>query len=97
MKDKNENLAYFLESLSGIKAAETKLHFYSKLTTRLELEKQQGLWIFPLKPIWMISTLAILLLLNTFILKDIHQHKKNDDTSSIENFARAYDQELSTY
>jgi hypothetical protein len=87
----------YLESLTGMESADPKPFFYSRLITRLENEKRQTTWAFPLKPAWMIATLMAMLLLNTFILSRQLSPTKTNDTASIESFARAYDQEISTY
>jgi hypothetical protein len=86
----------YLKSLEGIKAAEPSDFFYSRLTTKLANEQSQKDWVFPLKPIWMICTLAVLLLINTIILAQQSKPQKNED-SSIEGFANAYDQNISSY
>jgi hypothetical protein len=92
-----ETINNYLESLTGIKAAEPKDFFYSRLITRLENEQAQTTWNFPLKPVWMISTLAIFLVLNTIILKQEHKPIKIDESASIQGFANAYDQNISSY
>lgn len=86
----------YLKSLEGIEAAEPKDFFYSRLTSRLAKEQTQKDWVFPLKPAWMICTLAIFLLINTIILTQKSRPQKTDE-SSIEGFANAYDQNISSY
>jgi len=86
----------YLKSLAGIEAAEPKDFFYSRLTARLANEQSQKDWVFPLKPIWMICTLAVFLLINTVILTQKSKSLKTDE-ASIEGFANAYDQNISSY
>lgn len=86
----------YLKSLKGIEAAEPKDFFYSRLTSRLAHEQIQSDWVFPLKPAWMICTLAVFLLINTFILTQKSKPQKIDE-SNIEGFANAYDQSISSY
>ena len=85
----------YLKSLEGIKDAEPKDFFYTRL--KIRLAKEQKDWIFPLKPAWMIAALALFLLANTFILIEKSKSDKNAQTASIESFATAYDQNISSY
>ena len=86
----------YLKSLEGIEAAEPRDFFYSRLTARLANEQTQKDWVFPLQPIWMICTLAVFLLINTVILTQKSKSLKTDE-ASIEGFANAYDQNISSY
>ena len=86
----------YLKSLEGIEAAEPRDFFYSRLTNRLANQQVQKDWVFPLKPVWMICTLAVFLLINTIILTQTIKPQKAND-SSIEGFANAYDQNISSY
>lgn len=86
----------YLKSLEGIEAAEPKDFFYARLTFRLAHEQAQKDWVFPLKPAWMICTLAVFLLINTILLTRGNKPQKTDD-SSIQGFANAYDQNISSY
>ncbi len=86
----------YLKSLEGISSAEPKDFFYARLIAKLENEQGQKDWVFPLKPIWMICTLVVFLLVNTLVLTNKSQYQHTDD-SSIASFASAYDQSISTY
>lgn len=87
----------YLKSLNNINEAETKDFFYARTKQRLVNEQEQKEWIFPLKPIWMISMLAFLLIVNTLILTQKNVNKQHIKAASIENFAIAYDQNISYY
>jgi hypothetical protein len=86
----------YLKSLEGIEAAEPKDFFYARLTTRLANEQTQKDWVFPLKPAWMVCTLSVFILINTIILTQKSKSLKTDE-ASIESFANAYDQNISSY
>jgi len=87
----------YLNSLTGIMAAEPKNFFYDRLINRLANQEQLASWTFPLKPAWMICTLLVLLLLNTFILAQKDKTIVINPATGIENFASAYDQQISSY
>lgn len=87
----------YLKSLEGIKMAEPKDFFYTRLTSRLSNEQTQKDWVFPLKPVWMIASLAIFLLINTFILAEKYDANKVENQATIESFANAYGQNISYY
>lgn len=86
----------YLKSLDGIRSAEPKDFFYTRLKSRLANEQRQEDWIFPLKPVWMICTLAVLFLINTIMLTQNNKSQQLSD-NSIESFAAAYDQSISSY
>jgi hypothetical protein len=97
MKNKTPLTDKYLESLTGIKQAEPRDFFYSRLINRLENEQFQTTWIFPLKPVWMIATLSLFLVINTVILSQKDKVLDHKEISSIQNFANAYDQNVSSY
>ncbi|MFT3932207.1 MAG: hypothetical protein QM726_01225 [Chitinophagaceae bacterium] len=101
MEDKNTNrnfLNEYLQSIEGMQDAEPNPFFYTRL--QAAMKKEPG-WQFPLKPAWIISGLAFLLLVNTFIIT--HRFTKSEQQPSIESnslqgFAEAYDLSIhSTY
>lgn len=87
----------YLKSLEGLSPAKPKDFFYDRLVNRLTEEKENQPWLFPLKPVWMIWTLAILLIVNLVILTTKKVQKGSADSGSIESFAAAYDQNISSY
>jgi hypothetical protein len=96
MENKTPLTDKYLESLIGMGSDEPKDFFYSRLINRLENEKFQPAWIFPLKPVWMITTLIIFLVVNTVIITK-KERVVSDESASIQIFANAYDQNVSSY
>ncbi len=87
-----------LQSLEGMKEAGTDEFFYTRLKARMEKTLSQQRWSFPLKPVWVLSTLVLLLTVNGFILSQQAKTKKVNTTagSSLQNFAESYDQTISS-
>lgn len=88
-----------LKSMVGMQEAGTDDFFYTRLKARMEIEKPQQGWSFPLKPVWVVSTLALLLAVNGFMLSKQLKAKKATTTassSSLQNFAELYDQSISS-
>lgn len=89
-----------LQSIQGIQETGTDDFFYTRLKARMEKDKPQQGWNFPLKPVWIVGTLALLLAVNGFMLANQSKVKKTTSvvsTSSLQNFAQAYDQSISSY
>jgi hypothetical protein len=88
----------YLESVNGMQEVETDPFFYTRLSARMQ--KQQD-WVFPLRPAWIITGLALLLVLNGFMaLNRFKSSEQNTTTasSSLQSFANAYDLNIqSTY
>ena len=101
MKNNNTPLVDdHLLSLQGMQEAGTDEFFYTRLQARMEREQETTIWQFPLRPVWLIGTLVLLLAVNGFMLTQ--QVKRNGNTgstngSSIQNFAQGYDQSISSY
>jgi len=92
-----------LESLKGMQAAEAGDFFYTRLRQRMVADMQRNaidkLWRFPLKPVWTVSLLVILLGVNGFMLTQQFRNKhisSNSNNSAIKNFAESYDQTVTT-
>jgi hypothetical protein len=87
----------YIESVNGMQEAETDPFFYSRLSARME--KQEG-WTFPLKPAWIVTGLALLLVLNgCMVMNRVKATQQNTvATTPLQNFAAAYDLTIqSTY
>ena len=89
-----------LQSLQGMKEATIDDFFYTRLKARIESNEPQKGWGFPLKPIWVIGTLTLLLAVNGFMLTQKFKTKETATTktsgSSLQNFAESYDQNISS-
>ena len=88
-----------LQSILGMQEAATDDFFYTRLKARMEKEKLQQGWSFPLKPVWVVSTLVLLLAVNGIMLAQQFKAKKSTtaaSSSSLQNFAESYDQSISS-
>lgn len=97
-KNKISLLDEHLQAMQGMAEAGTDDYFYTRLKARMENQQPQQGWAFPLKPVWVIGTLALLLAANTFILTQQSRTRKASTTSSstIQGFAESYDQTISS-
>ena len=88
----------YLESVNGMQEAETDPFFYTRLSARMQ--KQED-WVFPLRPAWIVTGLALLLVLNGFMALNRFKNSElttNTASSSLQSFATAYDLNIqSTY
>ena len=99
MKQSFTLLEEHLASTQALQEAATDDFFYTRLKARMERQEERERWRFPLKPVWIIGALTILLTVNGFMLSQ--QFKARSTTSStgassLQNFAAAYDQSLSS-
>lgn len=81
----------YLQSVNSMQEAQTDDFFYTRLKARME--KQAG-WEFPLKPAWIVTTLALLLLLNSFMAASRFENDNSGKavaTTGLQSFATAYD------
>lgn len=87
-----------LQSLVGMQEATTDDFFYTRLKGRMQDNESQQGWNLPLKPVWVISTLLLLLAINGFLLSQQIKTKKETTTSSssLKNFAESYDQTIAS-
>lgn len=89
-----------LQSFQGMQEAGTDDFFYTRLKARIEKERSEQGWSLPLKPVWILSTLVLLLVLNGITLLQQSKTKTTNtgaSTSSLQNFAESYDQSISSY
>jgi hypothetical protein len=95
-----------LQSLQGMREATTDDFFYTRLKGRMLARQKGGQgndtrqgWSLPLKPVWVIGTLSLLLAVNGFMLS---QQLKGDKTKtatsspSLQSFAESYDQTIAS-
>jgi hypothetical protein len=89
-----------LQSLTGMQEAATDDFFYTRLKGRMQkAEPRQG-WSLPLRPVWVISSLVLLLAVNGFMLSQQVKTKATTTgtpSSSLQSFAESYDQTISSY
>lgn len=95
-----------LQSLLGMQENGTDDFFYTRLKGRMLARHvgggnnlpMQG-WGLPLKPVWIIGALALLLLVNSIMVTQQFTSKKSTATVSstaLQNFAEWYDQSISS-
>ena len=81
----------YLESVQGMRDAETDPFFYTRLSVRMQ---QPAAWQFPLKPAWIIAGLALLLAVNGWMVFSRFKTGVPENAlakSSVQGFANAYD------
>ena len=71
-----------LQSLKGMQEAGTDEFFYTRLKARMEKNKLEQGWSFPLKPAWVIGSLVLLLAVNGFMLSQRFKAAKTQKTTS---------------
>ncbi len=96
-----------LQNLQGMQEANTDDFFYTRLKARMLAKQSIGVnnklepgWNFPLKPVWIVGTLLLLLAMNGFILTQQPDKEKTNSTASaspLQKFAQSYDQSISSY
>lgn len=88
-----------LQTVKDIKEIGTDDFFYTRLKARMENERNNFETYFSLKPIWIISSLVLLLVVNFFILTKENKEQPTAQTnvSTLQNFAAAYDQTITSY
>jgi hypothetical protein len=86
-----------LQSLAGMQEATTDDFFYTRLKGRMQGNDTRQGWSLPLKPIWVIGTLALLLVVNGFMLSQQFKTGQTKTTASpLQSFAESYDQTISS-
>ena len=85
-----------LQSLQGMQEAGTDDFFYTRLKARLEKDRSQQGWSFPLKPAWVVGSLVLLLAVNGFMLSQKFKTGKTQKptSSTLQGFAESYDQTI---
>lgn len=88
-----------LQSMLDMQEVGTDDFFYTRLKAKMEKERPQQGWSFPLKPVWVISTLVLLLAVNGIMVALQFKEKKPATTASatsLQGFAESYDQTISS-
>jgi hypothetical protein len=87
-----------LHSLEGMQDTGTDDFFYTRLRARMQRELVQDNWNFPLKPVWIVGTMTLLLAINVFMLSQQFKEKSTTPaaSSSLQGFAESYDQSISS-
>jgi len=87
----------YINSLQGIQQVETDPFFYTRLKARMEkdINTDRG---FSLKPAWLVSLLAIFVVINSYFLITQAQFSKETSSQStpLQKFATEYDLSVST-
>jgi hypothetical protein len=90
-----------LHSLQGMQEVDTDDFFYTRLMARMERNNPEKTWNFPLKPVWVVGTLFVLLAINGFMLLQESRSAKNNEyaagASPLQHFASSYDQSIPSY
>ena len=100
MKNKSTSLVdEHLQSLQGMKEVGTDDFFFTRLKARIEKNYADKGWNFPVKPVWVVSTMLLLLVINVFMLS---QQRRSEQTAipgnaSLQSFAQSYDQAIPSY
>ena len=88
-----------LESLIGMGEHTTDEYFYTRLKARMENRAGEESSIPGLKLIWVVGSMAVLFVINVYMLnaKTTNKQVNATETNSIKNFAEAYDQTISQF
>ena len=88
-----------LESLVGMQEHTTDEYFYTRLKARVDNRAGDELSIGGLKPVWLVGSMAVLFVINVYMLnvKTASNLNNATETNSIKSFAEAYDQTLSQF
>lgn len=89
-----------LQSLQGMKEAETDAFFYTRLRARME--KQAGpAWSFSARPAWLVASLLVLLAINGWMLaqqrEPVQATTSTAAASTLQEFAASYNMTLTSY
>ena len=96
MKNNTPLVDEHLQSLQGMQETGTDDFFYTRLKARMEkVQPQQGLNL-PLKPVWIIGSLVLLLAVNSVMLLQQKETKQQSNTTPIQQLATDYDLTISS-
>jgi hypothetical protein len=83
----------YLQNLYEMQPAATDEFFYTRLKARMEKDTAAVNWGLPLKPVWVIGMLTVLLAVNAlmFVSKPVKQVDTSAEPLSLQAFAESYD------
>jgi hypothetical protein len=94
-KNLHNKIEESLASLDRVQRAAAPDFFYTRLTARMEKELTTPAWIPFGKPIWLIATLMVCLVMNALMLKQSKNIKisntSTNTSSSLQSFAAEYE------
>jgi hypothetical protein len=91
-KESKELLEQHLSVISNMKEVGPDVFFYTRLKARMDKESASNSWEFPVKPVWVISILIMLLAINgVLVVQELKSAKTNTD-KGIQALAASYDQ-----
>jgi|APLak6261675434_1056106.scaffolds.fasta_scaffold16898_2 hypothetical protein len=94
-KNLHNKIEESLSSLDGVQRAAAPDFFYTRLSARMEKELTTPTWIPFGKPVWLIATLLVFLVLNTMMIKQTKLSKSSgsdaNSGSSLQSFAAEYE------
>lgn len=94
-KNLHNKIEETLSSLDGMQRAAAPDFFYTRLQARMEKELTTPAWIPFGKPVWLIATLLVFLVMNTIAIKQSKLSNSNshstNDVSSLQSFAAEYE------
>ena len=94
-KNLHQKIEESLSSLDGVQRAAAPDFFYTRLNARMEKELTIPAWIPFGKPVWLIATLLVFLVLNTMMIKQTKLSKTSGSNansgSSLQSFAAEYE------
>jgi len=94
---KNELLENHMAVIDQIKDVHLDDFFYTRLKSRLENEKHQYQVDLPIKPIFILSCLVFMLILNIIFLdRETYSKTKVNNDNGIEQIISMYDQNISS-
>jgi hypothetical protein len=99
MKEKDTSLLdSHLESLNKMEVADPGEFFYTRVRARMErnLMERSTARIYSFRPGWTVAVLAILLVVNGFLLSQQHRNRVEPNNNPLQSFAASYDQTIET-
>ncbi|OYU54932.1 MAG: hypothetical protein CFE25_13230 [Chitinophagaceae bacterium BSSC1] len=94
-KNLHNQIEESLSSLDGVQRAAAPDFFYTRLTARMEKELTTPAWIPFGKPVWLIATLMVCLVMNALMITQSKHNKTSTTTtntsSSLQSFAAEYE------
>jgi len=96
MKNNTPLVEEHLQSLQGMQEAATDDFFYTRLQARMEKKNLQRGWSFPLKPVWVIGSLVVLLAMNSIMLVRQKSREQQSTATPLQQLAQDYDLTISS-